>query len=481
MSTTTNSTTATLQSSLHPPSTAPAPHLTTLLLLSLPPSTFLSLDLFSFTTSPTPQTHPFHGIKLLLSGLHYLSISPGPLSDFSLRTGIWFHASGAPGSVLALKWDERRGELVLVGEEDECVGGWERWVRWWYEGSLVEYRSRGGAGVQEVGDSRVWRALVGAVGEGTLRRVLGPGEEEVSVRSGVMRVWRVESASSAGQDWDDEILKKIPLPHGSQIMEVEAGASDHDQTLNLLPIDLKRTFPPNATGRERTLAAQDRSWYLNQLVNRYLVPHSHPPPVNCIVTIDPGSRELLGELELCFIHALTLSNFSCAEAYVRTLALCLTCEERILTNREFYHRLIEVLIMQLGQGLDCFAPPDAVAEEQDYGEEGGAGGNAWVPDWLIEGPTPVPKLLRGFWRILKRLLAESELEVDRAELVRLLEGFGRLEKLVEERFGWVVDTGKVVKRGMVMLEDGEMVELELTGLLGEEEDEEGEGPVVVEM
>ncbi|KAF8446622.1 A1 cistron-splicing factor [Terfezia claveryi] len=463
-----------------PVTTTPAPHSTTLLLLSLPPSTFFSLDLFSFTTSPTPQTHPFHGLKLLPLGLHHLSISPGPLSDFSPRAGIWFHASGAPGSVLALKWDERRGELVVVGEEDECVGGREGWVKWWYEGSLVEYRSRGGAGVQEVGDSRVWRELVGLVEEGTLRRVLGP-EEQVRVGSGEVRVWRVESASSAGQDRDDDILQKIPLPHGPQSMEVDkAGASDHNQTLNLLPIDLKRTFPPNAIGRERTLAAQDRSWYLSHLVNTYLVPHSNSPPVNYTVTIDPGSRELLGELELCFIHALTLSNFSCAEAYIRTLALCLTCEERILTNPEFYHKLIEVLITQLGQGLDCFAPPDAVAEEQDEGGEGGAGGDAWAPDWLTEGPTPVSKLLRGFLRTLKRLLAESELEEDRRVLEGLLETFGGLEKVVEEKFGWVVDAGKVVKRGMVMLEDGEMVELELAGLLDEEEDEEGEGPVVVE-
>jgi len=214
----------------------------------------------------------------------------------------------------------------------------------------------GGGGMQEVGDSKIWRALVGMVEEGTLRRVLG-SEEEVCVGGEVVRVWRVESASSAGQDRDDEILQKFSLPHGPQSMGVgKVGASDHGQTLNPPPIDLKRTFPHNAIGQERTLAAQDRSWYVNHRVNTHLAAHPYPPPVDCIKTIDPGSRELLGELELCFIHALILSNFSCTEAYVRTLALCLTCEERISTNPEFYDRLIEVLIMQLGQELDCFAP-----------------------------------------------------------------------------------------------------------------------------
>ena len=104
----------------------------------------------------------------------------------------------------------------MVGEEDEYVVGSERWVEWWYEGSLVEHRSHGGVVMQEVGDSKIWRALVGMVGEGTLRRVLG-SQEEVCVR-GEVRVWRVESASSMGQDRDDEILQNIPLriPHGPQ-------------------------------------------------------------------------------------------------------------------------------------------------------------------------------------------------------------------------------------------------------------------------
>lgn len=40
----------------------------------------------------------------------------------------------------------------------------------------------------------------------------------------------------------------------------------------------------------------------------------------------------------------------------------------------------------------------------------------------------------------------------------------------------VIDTSKVVEKGLVQLEDGEMVELEMVTMLEEEEVEEGEGP-----
>lgn len=399
---------------------------------------------------------------------------------------------------------------------------------------MVEYRGRGGAGVQEVGEGRVWGGLVGEVGGGTLGRVLGGGGGARGEEEGGVEVWRVESASSAGQDRDDEILAKIPLPGagrgkavagaGAGDMDVDqdgagagggaagdgAGADSddsEDQTLHLLPIDLKRTFPPNATGRERSLAAQDRSWYLNHLISTHLLPSSSPSPPSPTSPhpLDPGSRELLAELELTFIHALTLSNFSSAEAYTRTLALCLTCEARVLTHTGFYDRLMELLVVQLGVGLDCFAPPGEPGEDagavagagaggvedgEGEGEEAGMNGTAWAPDWLTEGGYPVPRLLRGFLRTLKRLLSETSEpgveggqggEREREKIEGLLGRFGELERVVEGRLGWVVDAGKVVKRGMVMLEDGEMVELEMKGLLDEEEEEEGEGPVVVEL
>ncbi|KAF8473295.1 AAR2 protein-domain-containing protein [Kalaharituber pfeilii] len=468
-------------SNASPPAPSTQPHFTSLILLSLPLSTFIGLDLFSFTTSSTPQTHPFHGIKL---------IPP------------------AAGSTVVLKWDDERQRLVsgeeIEVEQREMVA--RDWVKWWYGCSLVEYRARGGAGVKEAGDPRVWRELTGEIGEGTLERILG-GKAGRS-----LGLWRVEATASAPQDRDDDILVKIPLPKGAD----EGG--EQDQTLNLLPIDLRRTFPQDATGRERTLAATDRTWYLGHLVETHLAPKSEDTNAVDIdttasgtATISTGDKELLAELQLTFLHALTLSNFSCGEAWKRILALCFTCETRVLTHPEFYVRLMDVLLAQLGTGLSCFTAarsassgndgsgsggdPGTRASSVDDEDENDAGAATYIPKFLAESSsssnstaaTPnIPRLLRTFLRTLHRIQSDlpppvGEHQKTHRQLEALLERFGQLERLVEDKLGWTVDTSKVVKRGMVQLEDGEMVELELAGLLGEEEEEEGEGPVVVEL
>ena len=75
-------------------------------------------------------------------------------------------------------------------------------------------------------------------------------------------------------------------------------------TLSITPIGLKKyrilykMFLPTATVRERTLAAQHWSWYLNHLISTYLVAHAHPHALyTCI--LGPGKLEFwpdFGEL-----------------------------------------------------------------------------------------------------------------------------------------------------------------------------------------
>ena len=49
----------------------------------------------------------------------------------------------------------------------------------------------------------------------------------------------------------------------------------------------------------------------------------------------------------------------------------------------FYHRLIEVLITELGVGLDYFAPPDVTMGGGLGDAEGHQEAEVWAPDWLI--------------------------------------------------------------------------------------------------
>ncbi|KAI5794334.1 A1 cistron-splicing factor [Peziza echinospora] len=460
---------------------AAPPHLTTLLLLGLPPSTFVGVDLFSFTTAglapKPPQKHTFNGLKLIPPGIHELYFSPGPYGDFTPRTSIWLSATGAPGSVIILKWDKTEEKLVdessLTPEELEKIKG--EWHGWWRGGSLVEYRSGAGTGVETVGDSRLWRELTSEMNERTLERILGAGKH---VGGYGERIWRVHSASSAPQDRDDEILSQIALPKSDPDTEMAVDSQEDEFQLSLLPIDMKRTFPPNATGRERTLAATDRTWYLGDIISK------------CLSTEADPEQQILAELQFTFLLGLTLSNFSASEGWKRILSLVLTCEARVLTNVDFFAKTLEILATQLGSGLDCFAPPTGGGEEAGAAGEEDESGATYIPDFLAESSPSfdIQRLLRSFLRTLHRLQedlppAPSSPEVfqKHRELENLLALFSNLEALADRKFGWTLDPSKVVKKGMVQLEDGEMVELELAGLMDEDEDEEGEGPVVVEL
>ena len=129
------------------------------------------------------------------------------------------------------------------------------------------------------------------------------------------------SASSATQDLDD-------IPGLSS-----AESKIHpEKELRFLPIDLKRTWRPDATGRERTDAAQDRSWALTSLLSE---------------SKDASGDAILGELQFCFLVLLTLNNWSCLEQWKRLLTLIFTCKSAVPTHPDLFIRAIATLRLQV--------------------------------------------------------------------------------------------------------------------------------------
>lgn len=83
--------------------------------------------------------------------------------------------------------------------------------------------------------------------------------------------------------------------------------------------------------------------------------------------------------------------------------------------------------------------------------------------------------MRGLVRRFRKGLEEVE-GVGKVDVVDELE---ELEEYLREEFGWEFE-GEFVRRGMLELEDGERVEMEMSGY--EEDDESGEyAPMVVEL
>ncbi|KAL1976873.1 hypothetical protein VTN31DRAFT_3155 [Thermomyces dupontii] len=438
----------------------------TVILPHLPSKILVGIDLLSFTA-----TDKFHGISDLPKGWHFLYT--GATESFSLRCGVWFYvgdgkeantsnthadqstnlvhqsstapADSAEPEVRIWTWNrESESLLPLRGETDEERVEAMRWkanlggLR--QKGELFRYRTTGFEGASNEDDKKVekvegsisraeWTGLTEHITSQLLTRVLGDPQIDYDGR----QTWSITSGSTAPRDADH-----IPNISSSY------GAGPYQETeLRFLPVDLKRTWREGAVGRERTEAAQDRSWALGDLISR----HSSPN--------DPGlgEKQILGELQFCFAMVLTLMNYSCLEQWKRLLSLILTCRKAIVEREGFFVAVLRLLRLQLGHCDDV---------------EGGV----FEMD-ADDASKLLRKLLMDFRRSVDEMVRDSAQSAVRREM-------DALEKCVQKRFDWELRKEAILRRGMVQLEDGEQVELEMEG--ADEDEETGEyAPAVVDM
>ncbi|CBX99744.1 hypothetical protein LEMA_P073330.1 [Plenodomus lingam JN3] len=387
------------------------------LLLDLPPNALAGIDLLSFTTSPR-----FQGIKNLPPGLHFVFAATS--ATLSSRNGAWFYVTPGSGSpqVFVKKWDQTTEDLIAETAQAEVLRCKANLGSIWKDG-LTPYRQTvreedSGAEDEWSEESTDWSCLTNKITPTLLSRICGLNPDH----------WNLTSASSASQD-----LEEIPGLEASSILHPE-------KELRFLPIDLKRTWREGATGRERTEAAQDRSWFLGDLIDNH-----------CQAEDQWGREsEILGELQFAFLMVVTLNNNSCLEQWKRLLRLLLTCRQAVKERSGLFLDLLKVLRLQLAHCADM------EGELFDMKEVGG-----------------------GF---LKPLFSRFRLTLDdfegnwKSDLVDQME---TLQEFLQKAFGWHID-GSYVKRGILELEDGEQVEMDMNG--ADEEDELGEyAPAVVEL
>lgn len=384
----------------------------TLLFLACPPKTFLGIDLISFNTSPN-----FHGIKDVPAGIHFLYC--GTDASLAIRHGLWLNLTTG---VHIFQWHTQEENFSAVPAGDDIALRAASTLPAIHEKGLVDY-----AALLDATESRQsqtpsspsdWPLLTSHTTLKTLTRIFGTTHS-------------ISSISSAPQD-----SEHIP---GLEASEVAATFADkHETPLNFLPINLKQTWPSAAVGRDRTDAARDRSWYLGHLMETVLpLPHER----------GKAAREIVGELQLCFLMVLTLANYSCLEQWKRILGVLLTCRKAVEEVEGFFVEVLQILRLQLRH---C---EDVEGGLFEFGEQGGG-------SWLRG-------LLRGFKITVEEVGSES-----------LVEEMSEIEDLMREVYGWEVESA-MLRRGVVELEDGERAELSMEG--ADEEDEMGEyAPVYVE-
>lgn len=468
------------------PNIRPTP---TLLLPHLPAKTLVGLDLLSFTS-----TEQFHGINDLSPGWHFLYT--GTTESFSLRCGAWFYvgdinalyarqqqqhdatANANNGAVIVRpgglglgdsdrlevriwKWNQDTESLVpLRGDTDSNRLEAMRWkanlggLR--QMGALFSYKTKAPRETRdddaEDDDEEAthdpvyndWVKLTNHLSPEILSRILGTPVIDDDDRPS----WSINSGSSAGQDVENipGITSEELTSERAHTFGRETGTSE--KVLRFLPIDLKRTWREGAIGRERTEAAQDRSWALGDLIGKYSNGPQGSP------TEKTGEAQILGELQFCFLMILTLMNYSCLAQWKRLLSLILTCRTAIKERASLFRDVLQLLRLQLRHCDDV----DGGLFEMD---------GDYDANFLR-------KLLTDFRQSVQQSQpADSIAAIIQPEM-------DALEQWVRAEYGWELRKDSIMRRGMLQLEDGEQIEMEMSG--ADEDDETGEyAPVIVDM
>lgn len=394
-----------------------------LLLLDLPPAALIGIDILSFTS-----TTKFRGIKNLPPGFHFAFV--GSSTAFSERHGVWFEipsrtATSDPPLVVT-RWDATTESLVLMNDHAEILQQRANLGSIWREG-LAPYRQQStntssltDTTQQETSD---WPSLTSSITSALLSRIT--------------KSWHLSSASSSKAD-----LEAIP---GITISDLNHSGEDEDTELHFLPIDLKQTWREGATGRERTDAAQDRSWALENLILQHCSGRKED--------------EIVGELQFCFLMILTLNNFSSLEQWKRILSLLFTCKAAVPKQPDLFISAIATLRLQLQHCKDA---------------EGG------LIDLADEGGSLLKSLLIRFRKGLENLASSNAIDLDvDVDIQDVIDELDDLEDYLRTEHGWQFG-GSFAKSGVLELEDGEQVRMDTTAY--DEEDESGEfAPQVVDL
>ncbi|KZF22751.1 AAR2-domain-containing protein [Xylona heveae TC161] len=359
----------------------------------------------------------FHGIKHLPPGLHFVFTAINNSS--SVRHGVWLRVerpSSQPAEVLIKKWDAEKEELVDEKDEAEQLRWRANLGAIWREG-LSPYR-------QTVGQRDDDEPVEETNDWQALTDCITP-TLLTRITRGDWSHWALSSASSAKEDLEE--IAGLPS---------NAAGEEPGHELHFLPVDLRRTWREGAIGRERTEGAQDRSWALGFIIDRH-----------CSFRLE---NEIIGELQMTFLMVLTLGNYSCLEQWRRIVSLLFTSRSATKTRPDLFVRFLKALKVQLQHCDDV---------------DGG------LFDLTDEGGVMLKRLIRSFRRWVE--------EYDEDDVGTVLDALSELEEFLKSEYGWDL-TGSYLRRGMLELEDGEQVEVEIDEY--DYDDETGEyAPVVVDL
>ncbi|KAI1375944.1 hypothetical protein F4677DRAFT_106895 [Hypoxylon crocopeplum] len=392
-------------------------------------------DTMSFSTKK-----PFPGFRDIPPGAHLIWVAPSEAT--STRSGYWIvtpeRDEREPSDVYVKQWDKFNEVLSDPASQAEERFQKER-LRQIYS-SLAPYQLRAAAtttsGVllppppssQEadhlppfLSNEHIWSQLTSNISASLLNRITGTPQNS----------WQVTTLDSVAGD-------------ATMAEEARLYASGKSQLRFTFPMDAP-LISPTASGRERTQQALDPSSFIISVLTD---PASGLQPDN-----------LAGELSFAFLVGMHLGNYSCLDQWwfyaskivFRSYTLAVSHPALALSLIQTFHAQL-------------------VFNERHHLENN-----------VFESMPSEARRLRMALVTYKARLDESLLALG-ARASPAQQAVGAAFKALEAwlwRLGWDL-RGEYVRAGNLMLEDGEVVQAELSDF--EDEDERGEfAPVVVQL
>ncbi|KAI8364489.1 A1 cistron-splicing factor [Choanephora cucurbitarum] len=327
-----------------------------LLFLDAPPNLEFGVDYIAWTVGPL-----FKGIKLIPPGLHFVYFSSTNKEGTSgIRTG-FFHFFESQ-EIVVREWnpqiEDLRDETELDPKQVERL-----------RINIRDFdRNMGPYPLDQPMYYQRWKKLTSYITPGLVRRVL-PNNGKVS-----------------------HLPEKSPdlsaLLNETSVNDKRLGKSlEREEGMEFTRFDVRRSFPPGATGDEITKWSLDKSWLVKDLLST--VYHN-------------DYRVMLGELQLAFVCLLMAQNFSGFHQWKQLVHLLCSCSEFMEEKPQLFLEFIDVLETQLEECPDDF-----------------------YRDILSEN---------NFTSIMLKTL-KGNIPGSNEELVKK---YGRLQRFLIEKFGWEV-------------------------------------------
>ncbi|KAG5821275.1 hypothetical protein H9Q74_000365 [Fusarium xylarioides] len=393
------------------------------LILDLPEVFTVGYDSISFTAKH------FGGVRDIPPGAHFFWVAhPGGLSA---RCGFWI-VTNSVDTVHVMQWDRynevlgdsARAEARIQADNLDTI-----------HSKLVPYQdpSAVNAASGELTQAtshknlNMWEQLTGKITESLLNRVTGQNYDNWTVHTGD----RVKgSILMAGEMELDNSISNPLL----KARELNFGFSQRT-----------KTYSTDNTGADRTLRATDATPYILSQVDAS--------------DNDLGPDDVIGEFQFSFVVGVHLGNDSCIQ--------------------QWWHMLLKIFLrahlLPLRRPSLAAAFIRTLTAQLTYSA-------SWLEGSILDTAESQTKDLRLSLTVYKRRLDEflQGLGNDAtSEQLAVATAFAGLEAVVTGTLDWDL-RGDYLRRGKVMMEDGEEVELEVADLAAE--DERGEwAPEIVDL